>query len=513
MIISSPAVLLLIIICFNSSASFSFRTTKLSLLRISRFTSSTRIYSSNDDSKLFPESVKVHSNIFKMNFQPDIIAILTIYFVQGALGLSRLAISFFLKDELHLSPAEVAAFAGISTIPWVIKPLYGFLSDGLPLFGYKRRSYLIASGLVGCLSWLTLGLWTSDASGALLANVIASLSVAVSDVVADSIVVEKSRDNSETSGNLQSLCWGAAAVGGIISAYFSGYLLQHLTPREVFSITSLFPLAVSLMSAFIEETRIIGDTNISAFQDMVVSKSKDLVATISNPAIYLPVLFVFLWRATPAPDSALFFFSVNNLGFQAEFLGRISLVSAVASLAGIVVYQVWLKDLSVKTIIYWTTLISVPLSLTQVLLTTHLNRIVGIPDQAFALTDSVVLTVLGQIAFMPTLVLAAALCPPGVEGTLFAALMSIYNAAGSVGSEAGALLTSLLGVTDTNFDNLSLLVVMCSLSSLLPLLFIDYLNPPLPNQSASDAESNANMVLLGQTETEFVRSLESDLKL
>ena len=51
---------------------------------------------------------------------------------------------------------------------------------------------------------------------------------------------------------------------------------------------------------------------------------------------------------------------------------------------------------------------------------------------AFALTDTVVLTVLGQVAFMPTLVLASSLCPPGVEGTLFATLMSIYNASGTV---------------------------------------------------------------------------------
>lgn len=35
----------------------------------------------------------------------DIIAILVVYFVQGALGLARLATTFFLKDELHLAPA------------------------------------------------------------------------------------------------------------------------------------------------------------------------------------------------------------------------------------------------------------------------------------------------------------------------------------------------------------------------------------------------------------------------
>ena len=51
---------------------------------------------------------------------------------------------------------------------------------------------------------------------------------------------------------------------------------------------------------------------------------------------------------------------------------------------------------------------------------THLNRDLGIPDTLFTFGDDLVLTVFGQLAFMPLLVLAASLCPPGVEGTLVA---------------------------------------------------------------------------------------------
>jgi hypothetical protein len=46
------------------------------------------------------------------------------------------------------------------------------------------------------------------------------------------------------------------------------------------------------------------------------------------------------------------------------------------------------------------------------------------------LGDSALLTVLGQLAFMPTLVLAAKICPLGLEATLFAGLMSVFNAGG-----------------------------------------------------------------------------------
>ena len=39
------------------------------------------------------------------------------------------------------------------------------------------------------------------------------------------------------------------------------------------------------------------------------------------------------------------------------------------------------------------------------------NRQLGLSDELFVLGDSAVLTVLGQVSFMPVLVLAARLCP------------------------------------------------------------------------------------------------------
>ena len=85
---------------------------------------------------------------------------------------------------------------------------------------------------------------------------------AATDVVADSIVVEETRrvesaregsaaelakqEGSEegeemdgfqiplTGPNLQSLCWGAAAVGGILSSYSSGELVDVVGPEGVY---------------------------------------------------------------------------------------------------------------------------------------------------------------------------------------------------------------------------------------------------------------------------------------
>ena len=39
---------------------------------------------------------------------------------------------------------------------FAIKPLYGFLTDGLPIFGYRRKPYLIIAGLLGSSAWASL---------------------------------------------------------------------------------------------------------------------------------------------------------------------------------------------------------------------------------------------------------------------------------------------------------------------------------------------------------------------
>jgi folate/biopterin transporter len=438
---------------------------------------------------------------------PDIVAIATIYFVEGALGLARLAQTFLLKDELHLGPAELSALTGLFTLPWTIKPLYGFLSDGFPLFGYRRRSYLILAGLTGCFSYSFVGhrFWgifddvgTGVAGGGgdaftgpiipatVAALVLSSACIAFCDVVADGIVVQKTRDSSDPklAGGLQSLCWGSAAVGGLLSAYFSGSLLEVMKPQDVFSITAVLPFLVASIALLIDE-RPVSKANDAAVNGAVAEASPldnvkeqidALWSAIKQPSIYKPALFLFLWQSTPTSDGAFLYFATNDLGFGPEFLGRVRLVTALSSLFGVWLYNKYLKTTPIKDILFWSSIVSAPLGMLNLLLITHTNRDLGIPDTWFVAGDDVILSILGEVAFLPTLVLAARLCPPGVEAVLFATLMSINNGAGTVGTEIGALLTRFLGVTESNFDNMATLTIVCNLTSLYPLLFIGWLD-------------------------------------
>jgi folate/biopterin transporter len=215
-----------------------------------------------------------------------------------------------------------------------------------------------------------------------------------------------------------------------------------------------------------------------------------LKAAVSQKSIWLPTAFLFLWQAMPSGESAFFYFYTNELGFQSEFLGRVRLVTSFAAIVGIWVFQRFLKTVPFRVIFGWSTVIASMLGLSMLILVTHYNRTLGISDQWFSLGDSLILTVMGKIAFMPVLVLAARLCPAGVEATLFALLMSVVNFSDFVSYQLGALLMKYLHVTESNFEQLWLLVLITNLIGLLPLPLLGW----LPGESELPMEEMVEVV-------------------
>src|SRR5579875_1219898 len=68
----------------------------------------------------------------------------------------KLPIQFLLKNHLHLPPQTMAGFFALGGLAWYFKPLAGILSDTVPLFGTRRRSYLLLSALGAGIFWLLL---------------------------------------------------------------------------------------------------------------------------------------------------------------------------------------------------------------------------------------------------------------------------------------------------------------------------------------------------------------------
>jgi len=421
---------------------------------------------------------------------------------------------------------------GITGLPWIIKPLWGMISDNIPLFGYRRKSYLLVGGLLAALCFFALSTFSISAYTGVTILLIASLCGAFNSVIGEALIVESAQNNnertditeadrqSEASNNV-SFFFGVKSVGVLISAYTGGWLLGYVSKYTVFYITMMFPLIAGLSSWLLPERRIsnsntqrepsaieIVSSDSSTTIDAVAVDSdnsehnhygaqeetallreedtlppsnssenwKKITTFVSNPLIYKPIIFIFIFSLTPSTGSAMFFYYTNQLGFTTEFMGEIQLASALASILGIWIFNRYFKNTSFVKIFLWSAIICTVANLSQILLVTGMNRTLGMSDKMFCLTGNLLIQVFAELNIIPILVLACRLCPKNVEGTMYALLMAILNFGSMISNEWGAINTWLLGITETDFANLWILILIASLTTILPLPFIAFID-------------------------------------
>src|SRR6266542_3513391 len=158
-----------------------------------------------------------------------------VYFAQGMWYLPVQVITISLKDR-GLSAGQVADFFAITLIPWLIKPVYGLVSDFVPLFGYRRKSYLSITSAAAGLAGLTLGL-TGEQSYWRMAYLFTAMAfgLAFTDVLIDALMVENGKPLGLT-GAFQSVQWAAIMTASILVGELGGYLAgrRRLPPARTF---------------------------------------------------------------------------------------------------------------------------------------------------------------------------------------------------------------------------------------------------------------------------------------
>lgn len=77
-----------------------------------------------------------------------VFGVVTVYGISQGFGgaISRVASDYYWKDVQMVQPSEAQVYQGIASLPWIVKPLWGLLTDVLPVAGYRRRPYFILSG-------------------------------------------------------------------------------------------------------------------------------------------------------------------------------------------------------------------------------------------------------------------------------------------------------------------------------------------------------------------------------
>ena len=83
--------------------------------------------------------------------------LLSFYFLLGfCFQFPSVAMRYWMMNDVQVSPAQMSAMMGVATIPWCLKPFYGFISDSYPIQGFRRRPYMIMMSFLSSFMWIML---------------------------------------------------------------------------------------------------------------------------------------------------------------------------------------------------------------------------------------------------------------------------------------------------------------------------------------------------------------------
>jgi MFS family permease len=383
-----------------------------------------------------------------------------VYVVEGV-GQARVGIIFQpLNHYLKVTgwtPVQVTAYLSILNFPWIIKPVFGLVSDFVPLFGFRRKSYLIISSIcaVGAYAWITQ---LSGPSEFALLLVITSYAMATSSTLCGALLAENGQRFGSTSAFVsQQWLWFYVAI--MASAFVGGELVERLRPISALQVSAgvaaVAPVAIILASLFLLNERKTKANRIEMKRTL-----QSIVAASRSTKLYIVALFLFLFSFAPGFGTPLYYFMTDELKFSQAYIGILGSIASAGWIAGALIHRWCLRKMNSKALLYLSIVLGTLAAGSFLLLANELTAaIVNFANGAAMM-----------IATIAGLTLAADYCPKRSEGVAFAGLMSVMNLAELCSTNVGAFLYEHV------FQNqLGPLIVVSAASTAFALIFVPFL--------------------------------------
>jgi predicted MFS family arabinose efflux permease len=222
--------------------------------------------------------------------------------------------------------------------------------------------------------------------------------------------------------------YGAAMAVGIVG----GYLAEARNLHAAFALAACFPLiSFTMASLFIHEAPSPGE------RQAFLETWRAIRAAASAREIWIVAAFVFFFNFSPSFGPAFLYYQTDVLGFTQQFIGTLAALGSVGYIAGAVIYAPLSRRVSLQRLIVW--------AITGAIVAVLSYLLYRGPTSAVVI--EIVFGAVAMITQLAFLDLAAKACPPRVEGTFFALLMSVFNAGMQLSMNVGGRLYDGLGYT------------------------------------------------------------------
>jgi MFS family permease len=449
-------------------------------------------------------------------FRVAYLPLLMIYFAYGALGITAIADSFWVRKELKLSAEELAALGVWLTLPWTIKMVFGELVDTVSIMGSQRRAYVYIGAALVAAGLLMLA---AAAAGRLpgmsletayrIASLLTVVGLVLQDVVADAMTTEvvprtnedgtprPKEDIDRDLGMVQVLGRLALSLGIFLVAGLGGLLASFLPYSTVFLIALVIPVISATGAALVKigpveqrpiDWRILGGGiafgavvlllaigNVPWNQEIIFIVSMVVVIAMlrrvisdvdaeTKRVIFFAALIIFVYRATPGVGPSYAWYSMDVLKFDEAFFGVLAQIGAALALLGMWLFSDAITRQPVARVLLWLTVITTVLSLPNLGLVyglhTWTERVFGFGAQTIAIIDAAAGSPFAQLSMIPLLTLIAIYAPAGRRASWFALMASLMNLALAAGNLGTKYLNGIFVVPRGDYTNLPMLYVV-----------------------------------------------------
>ena len=359
--------------------------------------------------------------------------------------------------KLGKNAAEVAAVLSLLMIPWMIKPVYGLVSDFVPLWGYRRKSYLTVAYGLGA-AFYSLAAMTGSFNFLVAALLLTATGMAIGTTIVNGLTLEVGRPTSEYRSyqSIQAMCYYLA---NIFSFLLGGFLCTSMLPYEALRTAAMIaalPCAITAVSAWIlirEEP-----TPRQSFKPSTVF---GVIREFKVRGILVVAVFLCFWSFSPGFGTPLYFYETKVIGFTQLFIGQLGAINSLGMFCGAIVFK-YAMDRKISP--RFQAIISVLLGTASTLGYLWLfNAPTAIGLEFFRGVANI-------IAVLTLYGLASDVSPPKLESTTIAVLIAAYNIAEQLSNIAGAHL-----YTYTFSEAFGPLIVVSALMTFAGLVFVPFL--------------------------------------
>jgi BT1 family len=324
--------------------------------------------------------------------------------------IGRLPLQFLLKNELHFNAQTLAAFLLIVSFPWNVKPLAGILSDAFPLFGTRRRHYMMLAAGLAAVCWFLLGVVPRAHAPLLLVALGINIFLVVASTVMGGLMVEAGQRYS-ISGRITSvrqLLQSAVSLGnGLLGGYLAGVAFGWTVGIAT---GMLVVLAATTFFVLLEPPTAVRN------HDVLSAAGHELRVLVRSRTLWAAGAFLALVYIAPGFTTPLLYWQSDTLGFSPAFIGLMETIEGGAGLIGAAIYGVVCRTFTLRQLLTG--------AIATNAIVTLLYLFYGRGSAPFIHAVGGFAVIASELALMD---LAVRSTPPGCESLGFAIMMSARN--------------------------------------------------------------------------------------